>query len=245
MAFSLQDVRDLVKANFGSHGSPDRAGGIEDPDMDRLIGDAAKFYSTVNPDRKNHDQSGDGTKFDFPLPSDWDESFSVILRTESPTGNRSPSFLNPNEVVLYNDTNAEVIRLLTTTPATGTTVRFVYTVPRIVDEESSNTTVPDSHKEAIGHLTTHYVALRLAAEMAKAVRSAIQDDPLGLRAAVGEYMQVARRHWELFADEVGIPPDGSKIASANGEVVIPNRMSWGHAPFTHDDASSRIFRRGT
>lgn len=243
MAFDKADIRSLVDAALGSHGTPDRTGGINDVDMNRLIDDAVVYYSRLSPEAAVHDISGTGSDYDFALPSDWEETFSSLLGVEYPYGERVPTMLALDQVTIYLSDSGYVFRMLYNTPASGATVRLIYTRPRVVADDSGDTTVPDADKEAIGHLTSHLAALRLAAEMAKVVRSSLNEDPLNLRASVIEYERIARRQWELFADHMGIPAEGSKVPAISHSVEHVNKMSWGQPPFSHGENTQRIFRR--
>jgi len=243
MSFDKAAIRSLVQANIGSHGTPDRAGGIDNIEMDKLIDDAAVYYSRFSPDVALYDITGDGSAFDFAVPTDWSDTFSSMLSVEYPQGSRVPEMLGDTDVTIYLDDTGQVIRFLYTTPALGDVARVAYTRPRVIGTAAADTTVPDSDKEAIGHLATHFAAVRLAAEMAKIVPSALRDDPLSLRASVAEYERMARRHWELFADHMGIPAEGSKVTAVSGHSAPDDRMSWGMPPFTHGPQTQRIFRR--
>ena len=151
--------------------------------------------------------------------------------------------LGDSDVVIYLSSTGQIIRFLYTTPGASDVARVAYTRPRVVGTDAADTTVPDSDKEAIGHLATHFAAIRLAAEMAKVVPSSVRDDPLALRASVAEYERMARRHWELFADHMGIPAEGSKVTAVSGHSAPDDRMSWGLPPFTHGSQTQRLFRR--
>lgn len=240
MTFTLPDVKQGVLANIGSHGTPDRAGGITDAQFDRLIGDAIRLYSFHRPDVGYTSKDGDGTTYEWPVPDDWDEGFSTIVDVEYPAGERTPEYLDITEVITYeSDAGVHSFRLLSTTPSDSQTVRFGYTRQRTIDE--STTTVPDADKEALVHLASYYYLRRLAAEMAKSVASSNRDDPVALQANAANYVSLANAEYAEYIKLMGIQEDEAQPLVT--VATIANPMSWGTGPLTHESGAYRVTAR--
>lgn len=244
MGFDTGEVRSLIHANLGRHGIPERGGGITDVEIDLIISEAASRYGSFFPRVGVYDISGNGTDYDFTLPTDWDDAISSILSVEYPQGTRTPQLLDPLSVILYEKPTGTFIRFLTTVPASSETARVLYALPHIISEDAADTTVPDSHKEAVAHLATSLYALRLAAEASKIVLANIQNDPLGGRSGVANtLLQLAKQHWAAFASLTGIPEEGSQVPATSGVVSLSTIMSWGRPPVTHGRDVARLWSR--
>jgi len=240
MTFTMSELKDSVLAHIGSHGTPDRAGGIQPAQFDLIIQDAVRLYSFHRPDIGYVTQTGDGTTYEWTVPEDWDEQFSSIASVEYPAGSRDPQYMDATSVLIYeDDSNQFYFRLTGTTPSGSQTIRFAYTRQRSIDD--TTTTIPDSDKEAVMHLVSYHYLRRLAAEMAKAVVSSNRDDPVDLQGKAANYISLANMEYREYTRLMGIQED--EVLPIVAIATISNPMSWGTGPLTHESGSYRIAPR--
>ena len=109
---------------------------LEDKIISQLILDALDLFSQKLPRKVLKDITGDGTQ-EYDLPSDegleWDNTFSLVLSIEYPTGNVPPIFLEQgysNDFVIYPETTTTFkLKFISVTPSTSETIRLIYTIP--------------------------------------------------------------------------------------------------------------------
>ena len=219
MSFTKADIRAGVRGNLGD------PGGLTDQDIDQHIGEAIFAYSKLVPNYKVTDLTGDGSAYDFSLPSDFQLGFSSIVSIEFPANEQVPTYLADTSWILYQNTTTTKFRFLLT-PGNGEIARIAYTVPHSIDaDDASLTTVIDADRVAIEYLTTARAAEELAAEATRLSVGTNSDIPF-LPAPVASYRLLAQDYLRMYYEHMDIPADGgSPGLSLTGS--LSNIPSWG------------------
>jgi len=94
---------------------------LTDTEIESFITDALKIYSKHRPLLKKYEYIGVGNEYEYPLPSDWIEGFSVLKRIEYPAGDQVPTFIDQNEYSLLDKVD-ETARIIDNATATDTEI---------------------------------------------------------------------------------------------------------------------------
>ncbi len=190
----------------------DNAGKLSTAEKDSFISEGVSRYSKHRPQRKVYDIAGN-SGYDYSLPSDWIRDFSMIQSVEYPAGSRPANILGDKDWEIYEDSTGQKLRMLSSTPNTGETIRITYTLLHSVNISSS--TIPASDADAVANLASSLCCEALANYYAQTADSTINADVVNYRTKSGEYAARASRLMKLYYDHVGIdaesphPPSGA------------------------------------
>lgn len=145
---------------------------LEDPELEvgfiqDAVWRAAIFYSRrISPRIRIVQFTGDGSTYNFPLPSDWDNSLSHILRVEYPITDQKPSYIKPYRYTVYLDSlGVYKFRMIQDTPSSTEKVNVTYAVLHTLS--SATSTIPASDEEAVIDLAAALVARIMQAKAAR------------------------------------------------------------------------------
>jgi len=191
------DTKTLLKA-----GALPREFSLEEADYSDLIDAALSRYSSDRPQLSFEDFAGDGSAYDFSLPSDWDRALSVVASVEYPQGEREPSYLQRRDWAVYaRGTSAEKLRLFRLTPASGETLRLTYTLPHTADE--STATVPANDLKALAWLAAAEGCHVLARRYAQTTEPILGADAVNYQSKAAEYTRLARELERKYQNHIG------------------------------------------
>ena len=204
--------------------------GHADPgDLGTAIDRAIERYSQDRPREIVATASGDGSVFDFALPSAWVEGFSRLVRIEYPfppaTGQREPNVVfdgdapnEPEEVQIVQATSsAKKLRFMSVTPASGTdNILIVYTGLHTVHaSDSAQTTVRASDEKALALLVASIACEMVASKYAETKDAAYAVDAVDYRSRSSEYAARARQLLRQYLVHVGGDPE-AQVPAASG-----------------------------
>jgi len=192
-------------------------------DFGTAIDAAVERYSKDRPREIVATASGDGSAFDFALPSGWVDGFSALRRVEYPfppaSGQREPNVIydadEPNEPaavrIVQATSAAKKLRFMEDTPAAGSdNVLIVYTgLHTIHASTSSSTTVPTSDELAVAYLASAYACQTLAAKYTEASDAALSADTVDWRSKGREFSDRGAELLQKYLELVGADPNAS------------------------------------
>jgi hypothetical protein len=209
-----------------------RLGGVNEPApeiLDDIVDGAVLAFSRLAPRVVTDTLSGDGSAYDIALsglsPS-WADGFSVLRRVEYPadSSNRTqdPSWVDPNDRMLYPDSEAPThLRFLATIPASASdNIKLLYTVMHTVDDDT--VTVPAHQEGALIDIGAAEVCKRYATQYGHSTDPSIEADAVDYHSKGDEWRRLARMFLEDAYRKLGLeldaetgegtpPPAGTRI----------------------------------
>lgn len=217
----------------------DDAHKLAQPAIDACIGKTLKGrYAQVRPLEKIAELAGDSATFEWLLTGDdqnaafaaWVESFSGIKSLEYPAGERIPEYLDPEDwTILRNGDGVLVLRLLTITPATGKSLRVLWTAPHAADAS----TVPAVDFEGCADLAASYACVALAAAYNQLVDPVFSAPTDGAHQTKSQhYLALAKKYEGQFEGAFGLNAE-TKQAPGSGWVEWPTNVDTNDERLTH------------
>lgn len=186
------------------------------------VSKAVEFHSRIRPLEVMVDFIGDGKTYEWDLPPNYIDGFSVITGVEYPVGKQNPSELKPWQWRVCLSPRLRVtraFRLLTVIPAIGETVRVRYTIPHIVD--LSQSTISQVDFQAVCDLASSVVCKMLASEAAKTQSSTLGADVINYLSKVDHYLTLSKRFEESYKLSMGMGPNAIVPASSSiGDIDV-------------------------
>jgi hypothetical protein len=207
----------------------DEAGILTETEKELHIKNAVKAYSRFRPLEKAFDIAGDGG-YEFPLPADWVDGFSVPRAIEYPLGSQEPETIALEDIKLYRSPTGLKLRFLKTTLITGKTARVIYTAVHSVSNTSS--TIPVSDEEAVAILAASSGCEGLANHYAQTIDPTLQADVVNYRSKSQEYGDRAKRYKKLFLETLGIKED-DLVSPASVTQDWDTNYQWGEDRIIH------------
>lgn len=200
--------------------------------IDRAIVEAAKRYARVRPIEAVQDYPGDGTTFDFALPTGWVPDLSTVRSLEYPMGERPPSMLEDEDWQFYRaSTSVVMIRLKVVTPSAGQTLRVTWTKPHLVDLAGSTIVAQD--EEAVANLAAAIGLRQLAAHAANTVDPSLAADSVNYRSKSSEYLKLADALETQYREHMGINDKDSETLAGGTFVDVDRTSSLNQDQLTH------------
>jgi len=218
-----------------AHRIQDSAGHLSIPAIVGCVQKALKGrYTQARPLAKIKDFAGDGIVFEYEINTtnfpDWVDDASFFRSLEYPAGEKVPVYLDGDEwgVVRISSTSKK-LRLFTTVPATGKTLRIEYSSPHKED----GSTVPDVDFEAVCDLAAAYACTALAAvynQLVAQVYSAPSDGAHQTKSQ--HYLALAKKYEGQFEAALGLDGE-TKQPAATGWVEWESPLAEGSPKLTH------------
>jgi len=183
------DIRVLVR---------DRENIVGDTDYDLAIRQARIYYSRAFPYKKIGSETGDGSTYEWTLPSDYYPDFSTILEVRFPadeSGEREMTILTPKTGydVFQTTTGVWKLRLLDSTPTATETVKYVYTT--IYSLTTIASTLPSELAEqSVTFAAAALVCEQLSAYYAQSIDSTISADVVNFNMKSVDYKALSDRY---------------------------------------------------
>jgi hypothetical protein len=205
----LQDVGDFLQ--------PD--------DVTTFLRQAVLIYSKDRPLIKIHEITGDGTSFDFAMPSDWLENFSSINGDiEYPVDDsiQQQSLLDRNDwkIIrkLVSTTTTLYLRFLSIIPANTKKARFEYMTQHTLSTATS--TVKDGDYEAVISMAASLCYWALASRFAQSSDSTISADVIDYSRKSDIYTDLAKEKMNTYRTMMGLGEQAKNKTAASVGIVV-------------------------
>ena len=216
----------------------DTAEKLQSDDKNRLLLQAVLVYSKDRPRELAYEITGDGTAYDFAMPSTWIEGFSNIIgQIEYPANDyQNPAYIEDDEWTFFRKLVAGVttkyIRFTTFIPANTKIARFIFTVSHTLDETTN--TIVDNDIEAVVNLAAALCFWALAAKFAQTTDPSIDADVIDYQRKSDLYATLAKEKLATYNSLMGIGEEAKGAAGAGSvtkdlDIIFP----WGEDYLTH------------
>jgi hypothetical protein len=220
---TIPEIQELVAGQI-----QDTAAKLSTDDLRTAIEEAlGGRYSKDRPLRVIADLTGDGAQFEWDTATiaDWEKGFSRIAGIEYPQGQRPPAMLANDDWELYETPTGRSLRFRFAL-AGGQVARVSFTAPHALDASS----MPDADFYAVGALGASLAARKLAAVYAQIGDSSLSADTVNYRTKSQEYMALAKRLEQDYANLLGTDPErsapaASRTAAWTGETAGGGRLT--------------------
>lgn len=207
----------------------DDANWVSSDNIDSHIHAAARIYSLHRPLVKVKEFSGDGG-YDYGLPGDWIQGFSLISEIEYPYDVQDPTIIPKEEWTIFlklvGSTQTYVLRFLNVKPTAAYTVRMTYTLPHTIGEAS---TVYANDEEAVCHLVASLALRAVASKMLQTSSPTIGADAVSYAAKSSAASSRANEFFKSYLMALGL--DG-EVAALGVKEFDPG-FSWGGEHLIH------------
>lgn len=208
----------------------DTAEALNTNQREAFILEAVNRYSQRRPREVVAEIDGGGG-YDYDLPDDWLDGFSVAKQVEYPAGEQVPCILDDNDWIIYQGADGKKLRFLTYRPASGETALLTFTAPHAVT--GSGSTVSSGDQDAVINLAGALCCYALARKYAQTSEPSIAADVVNYQTKSGEYAKRGKELEKLYNDHLapsakdgGLPP-----ASVSGD--WDSNAGWGTDRLTH------------
>ena len=218
----------------------DTAEKLQPDDKDRLLSQAVIFYSKDRPRQIIHEITGDGTAYDFVLPTAWIEGFSAIIsKIEYPADDyQNPVYIEDDEWTYFSKlvlgVTTKYIRFTTFTPASTKIARFLYSLPHTLSDTSN--TIVDNDIEAVVTLTAALCFWALAAKFAQTTDPSIDADVIDYQRKSDLYTTLAKEKLAIYNSLMGLGEEAKGAAAATAGIEFKDfdvSYPWGEDYLTH------------
>jgi len=218
----------------------DDAEKLQPDDKYRILTQSVVIFSKDKPNTKIKESTGDGSSYDFALPSDWVEGTSYIIgQIEYPADDyQNPSYLEQIDWKFFKKNVESVmttyIRILSFIPANGKILKYEYALPQILNEETC--TINDSYIEAVTNLTAALCFWALAAKFAQTTDSTIEADVIDYQRKSDLYASLAKEKMSVYNSLMGLGIESKNSGAASAGIAVKDldmEYSWKEDMLTH------------
>ena len=213
---TIGDVLRRIRTNL-----QDKAELLEIDDHETYIQKAKISYDRDRPYIKIKTETGDGSTFQFDLPSDWEVGFSQIYgQIEYPVDvdvYQQIQLVDDNDWVIYRDaTDTEKLRLTGFTPASSAILKYKYSIAHVIDQEAC--TIYERDLGAFSDLATAFCFKALAAYYTQTIESTYSADSIDYLSKRDECEALANTYLDFYNSHMGKGVKGgtSEIAPSAG-----------------------------
>lgn len=188
-------------------------------DVEKAIREALEVYDDDAPREVVVDTNGDGTSYDFDLPSGFVVGFSRIISIEYPVGNRPATLVAPADWGIYHTPSEAQLRFNDLVPANAAPFRMTYTARHTVDDldSATATTVWAHHAEAFVNLCAARCLLRLANRFIHEQESTLNLDAVDRNSKTDVARRMSDKLMAAYREVVGV---------ARGEAPASASLNW-------------------
>lgn len=235
MAMSKEDYLSRLETAL-----QDTAEALQPDDKDRFLSQAVSIYSKDRPREVAHEITGDGTSYDFAMPSAWIDGFSNIIgQIEYPADDyQNPAYIEDDEWTFFrklvSGTTTKYIRFTTFIPASGKKARFIFTVPHTLNDTTNSIT--DNDIDAVTVLTAALCFLALAAKFAQTTDPSIDADVIDYQRKSDLYTGLAKEKLAAYNSLMGLGAEAKGAAAASAGIAVKDldiQFPWGEDNLTH------------
>lgn len=198
---------------------------LQPDDINNYLFQATIVYSKDRPLVKLFEITGDGSSFDFSLPSDWVEGTSYVKGDiEYPVNDDSQDqhFLDPNDwsyiSKLVSTVRTVYIRFKTFIPANGSKARFEYATQHTLSETTN--TIQDGDSQAVLYKAAALCFWALAARFAQSSDSTIEADVIDYARKSEIYTELAKEKESMYNMLMGIGEEGKEAGPASAGIAV-------------------------
>ena len=207
MAKTIPEIQQLVAGHI-----QDAAAKLSADELKAAVEEAlGGRYSKDRPRKVVADLAGNGAQYEWDLAAvaEWQHGFSQIVAIEYPQGQRPPALLEGGDWENYDSPTARSLRFRFAL-ASGKTARVTFTAPHALDASS----MPDADFYAVGALGASLAARKLAAVYTQIGDSSLAADTVNYRTKSQEYLALAKRLEQDYANLLGTDPERSAPAAS-------------------------------
>lgn len=238
MTFTREQLVDLVSYKLKDRGQDDDREGrvlLSNIEIGQELDAAVYQYSVDFPRQVTADVAGTDTAYySLSALAGWIPSYSTLFKVEYPLidptlddQQTDPTFLvMDKDIDFYQSGLVDYIRFRDNYPATGSSIRLVYTTVHALTNESN--TLPVHHKDAIANLCASFCCRRLEAMASGSSNVSISAMGSDYRDAQLRYRQTMEDFENAYRRAVGLP------LIHNGQVQpdsigrgLDTRINWG------------------
>ncbi len=203
----------------------DNSGRLDNDDYVAAVSAAIAEYSRHKPQEIVVDVLGNGSH-DLDEPAGWVPEFSVLRQLEYPAGLVPGSFIEKDQLILYNTPAGEKIRLLSATPTNLETVRITFTIPR------TEATIVPTDLDAVSHLSAAHALRMLANRFIDTTDPLIAADVVNYQQKSDQASRRAKDLEKLYRDHLGIKED-DPMPAASATMDMAENYPGGSDRLTH------------
>lgn len=208
----------------------DDAGILASGDRQAFILEAVQRFSQKRPRELAKEIAGDGS-YDYALPTEWVEGFSVALQVEYPAGEQEPNYPDDNDWTIYQGASGRKLRFLTCSPATGEKILLTLTAPHTVTSQAS--TVAAADQDAVINLAGALCCYALARKYAQSSEPTIAADSVNYGSKSSEYAKRGKELEKLYNDHLAAPAKDGGLPAASVSGDWDMNAGWGADRITH------------
>ncbi len=218
----------------------DHAEELQPDDKERILVQAVVLFSKDKPLTKIKEETGNGTSYDFDLPTDWIDGFSNIQgRIEYPADTyQDPNYIESIDWIFFEKLVSNVtttfLRFVSFTPASGYKLRYKYTLPHTLNDTTC--TVKECDIESVVNLTAALCFWALAAKYAQSTDSTIEADVIDYQRKTDTYTMLAKEKYAMYNSLMGIGAEAKGKAPATAGVSLKDLdvpFQWEEDMLTH------------
>jgi len=198
---------------------------LQPDDNEIFLNQAVLIFSKDRPLVKVYEVTGDGSTFDFAMPSDWVENFSYIDGAiEYPVDDtvQAQTFLESEDWQLIKKLVLTVttlyLRFKTFVPASGIKARFTYAAKHTLN--TTTCTITDNDSNAVLALAAGLCYWALAARFAQHSDSTIEADVIDYARKSDIYKELALQKMDMYRSLMGIGSKKDALSAASAGVSI-------------------------
>ena len=202
------------------------------PDMDEAARQAVAQYSKDAPAPIIADLAGDGSTFEYALPTGFVDGLSRVLTLEYPAGQRPAALLDPAHLEVYRTATTTKLRFVEITPASGETARVTFAGRHTLKDldDATETSIPAYHEDAFVTLTAAQAMFILAAHYLHEQENTIAVDTVDRGSRTDTANRIARGLLASYRDLIGVR---AGVAAASTRVQWGSAYAPGVARLTH------------
>ena len=220
MSFKIGDYLSRVERKLQDVGDF-----LQPDDLFNNINQAVLIFSKNRPLIKVFEITGDGSAFDFDLPSDWSENFSsILIPIEYPvddTIQTQPVLDRAEWVIIRKLVASETVlkfRFKSFIPITGNIARFEYSARHIINE--STCTVLDVDSQAVISKAAAICFWALASRFAQHSDSTLEADVIDYARKYEYYKELAITADSEYRTFMGIGEEAKNSTAASTGIAI-------------------------
>ncbi len=189
----LTRIRQLVR---------DDASILQDAELRAHLADAVSKYEDYRPRVSVSLVAGDGSTYNYDLPTGWIDEFSVMLAIEYPVQDAGrPEFLSQKLYEMLETENGQKIRLYDPF-GSGYNARFVYSIPHTLDD--STCTISQADLNPVCHKAAALCCASLASYYNQTARATISADVVDYFDKARIYQERGKDFSKMFSDAIVI-----------------------------------------
>lgn len=220
MPFTVTNARDHIWRTLRDLGDTEDKQLLTNTEIDAFIAQALASHALRYPVRVSADVTADGTAYTS-LPTGWETGLSTLVSVEWPISQNPASIIDPRGLRSYLSATGEKLSWLGSAPATGTTVRYVFTASPVLSEVAGNTTLPDAHFYPVCDLAASICAEAIAAKYAQTGDPVINVDVAAYQ-KLNDWLTLARRLSDRYRMTFGLGSGSEASVSVAGYSTTVN-----------------------